>query len=130
VFNRLPGVGRGTISGWKRRGERNPGTVREVLKMKVRPIDERVLLKVMELEKKTSGGIIIPDTAKEKPQIGKVIAIGDDVISKDAERKPLSKVVKVGDRVLFAKYGGTEVEMEGEKLLLVNRNDILAVLDK
>ncbi len=98
--------------------------------MKVRPIDERVLLKVVESENKTSGGIIIPDTAHEKPQIGKVIAIGDDVISKDAERKPLSKVVKVGDKVLFAKYGGTEVKVDGEELLLVNRNDILAVLEK
>ncbi|MFH0883074.1 MAG: co-chaperone GroES [bacterium] len=98
--------------------------------MKIRPIDERVLLKVVESETKTSGGIIIPDTAHEKPQIGKVIAIGDDVISKDNERKPLSKVIKVGSKVLFAKYGGTEVKVDGEELLLVSRNDILAVIEK
>lgn len=98
--------------------------------MKIRPVDERVLLKVVDSENKTAGGIIIPDTAHEKPQIGKVVEIGDDVISKDSERKPLSKIVKVGDKVLFAKYGGTEVELDGESMLLVNRNDILAVIGK
>jgi len=98
--------------------------------MKVRPVDERVLLQIVEAETKTSGGIIIPDTVHEKPQIGKVIAIGDDVVSKDAERKPLSKLLKVGDKVLFAKYGGTEVTVDGEEYLLTNRSDILAVIEK
>ena len=98
--------------------------------MKVRPIDERVLLKVTEAGEKKVGGIIIPDTAKERPQIGEVIALGDDVTNKDLERKPLSKIVKVGDQVLFAKYGGTEVTVEGEEFLLVNRSDILGVIEK
>ena len=98
--------------------------------MKVRPIDERVLLQVVEPEERKVGGIIIPDTVHEKPQIGEVIALGDDVVNKDLDRKPLSQIVKVGDQVLFAKYGGTEVELDSQKYLLVNRSDILAVLDK
>ncbi|MBS1262224.1 MAG: 10 kDa chaperonin 5 [Calditrichaeota bacterium] len=98
--------------------------------MKVRPIDERVLLKVVEVGEKKVGEIIIPDTAKERPQIGEVVALGDDVKSKDVERKPLSQIVKVGDEVLFAKYGGTEVTVEGEEFLLVNRSDILGVIEK
>ena len=97
--------------------------------MKVRPIDERVLLEVVEQEEQSSGGIIIPDTAsKERPQIGKVIALGDDIVLKDQERKPLSEIVKIGDKVLYAKYGGTEVKIEDEEYLLVNRSDILGVL--
>ncbi len=98
--------------------------------MKVRPIDERVLLKVVEEEEKSSGGIIIPETAtKERPQVGEVVALGDDVINKDLERKALSEIIKVGDKVLFAKYGGTEVKLDNEDFLLVNRSDILGVLD-
>lgn len=97
--------------------------------MKVRPIDERVLLQVVEPEERKVGGIIIPDTVTEKPQVGEVIAVGDDVVNKDLDRKPLSQIVKVGDKVLFAKYGGTEVEVDGTKYLLVNRSDVLAVLD-
>jgi len=99
--------------------------------MKVRPIDERVLLKVVEPEEKTVGGIIIPDTAsKERPQIGEVIAVGDDIVNKEMDRKSLSQIVKVGDQVLYAKYGGTEVKVDGEEFLLVGRSDILAVLEK
>jgi len=98
--------------------------------MKVRPIDERVLLQVVEAEEKTVGGIIIPDTAsKERPQIGVVIAVGDDIVNKEMDRKSLSEIVKVGDKVLYAKYGGTEVKVDDEEYLLVNRSDILAVLD-
>jgi len=97
--------------------------------MKIRPVDERVLLQVAEPEERKVGGIIIPDTVHEKPQIGKVVALGDDVLNKDVERLPLSKILKVGDKVLFAKYGGNEVEVDGEKYLLVNRSDILAVLN-
>lgn len=99
--------------------------------MKVRPIDERVLLKVEEEEERKVGGIIIPDTAsKERPQIGVVIALGDDIVNKDVEKQPLSKIVKVGDKVLFAKYGGTEVKVDEEEFLLVNRSDILGVITK
>jgi chaperonin GroES len=99
--------------------------------MNVRPIDERVLLKVVEKDEKSAGGIIIPDTVnKERPQIGEVIALGDDIVNKDIERKPLSQIVSVGDQVLFAKYGGTEVNVDDEDYLLVNRTDILGVLEK
>ena len=97
--------------------------------MKVRPVDERVLLQVVEPDERKVGGIIIPDTVHEKPQVGEVVALGDDVGSRDVERKPLSQIVKVGDKVLFAKYGGNEVEVDGEKFLLVNRGDILAVFE-
>ncbi|MDP8206758.1 MAG: co-chaperone GroES [Candidatus Electryonea clarkiae] len=98
--------------------------------MKVRPIDERVLLQVVEEEERKVGGIIIPDTAtKERPQIGEVIAVGDDLINKDVEKKALSEIVKVGDKVLFAKYGGTEVKIDDEEFLLVNRSDILGVIE-
>ena len=99
--------------------------------MNVRPIDERVLLKVVEEDEKSVGGIIIPDTVhKDRPQIGEVIALGDDIINKDLERKALSQIVKVGDQVLFAKYGGTEVTVDDEEYLLVNRTDILGVIEK
>ncbi|GBE30951.1 MAG TPA: co-chaperone GroES [Bacteroidetes bacterium] len=99
--------------------------------MNVRPIDERVLLKVVEKDEKSAGGIIIPDTVnKERPQVGEVIALGDDIVNKDLERKPLSQIVSVGDQVLFAKYGGTEVTVDDEDYLLVNRTDILGVLEK
>ncbi len=98
--------------------------------MKIRPIDERVLLKVQEEEERQVGGIIIPDTAtKERPQVGEVIAVGDDVVSKDVDKKALSSLIKVGDKVLFAKYGGTEVKVDDEEYLLVNRSDILGVLE-
>lgn len=98
--------------------------------MKVRPIDERVLLKVVEEEERKVGGIIIPDTAtKERPQIGEVLALGDDVVNKDVEKKPLSKIIKVGDKVLFSKYGGTEVKIDDEEFLLVGRSDILGVIE-
>ncbi len=99
--------------------------------MNVRPLDERVLLMVVEDEERKIGSIIIPDTAtKERPQIGEIIAIGDDVVNKDMDRKPLSELVKVGDKVLYAKYGGTEVKIDGEDRLLVNRTDILAVIEE
>ena len=98
--------------------------------MKVRPIDERVLLKVVEEEERKVGGIIIPDTAsKERPQIGEVIAVGDDVVIRDQDKKSLSQIVKIGDKVLFSKYGGTEVKIDNEEFLLVNRSDILGVLE-
>jgi chaperonin GroES len=100
-------------------------------RMKVRPIDERLLLKVVEAEEKSIGGIIIPDTAtKERPQIGEVVAVGDDVINKDMDRKALSEIVKVGDQVLYSKYGGTEVKVDGDEFLLVNRTDVLAIIEK
>ena len=89
--------------------------------MKLKPLDDRVVIEVTEIEEKNVGGIIIPDTAKEKPQIGKIIAIGTD--------EELQELVKIGDKILYAKYGGTEVDIEDKKLLIISRSDILAVIE-
>lgn len=94
---------------------------------KIRPLGDRVLLKVLEAESKTKGGIVLPDTAKEKPQEGEVVATGKGRVSEDGKLQPLE--VKAGDRVLFAKYGGTEVTTkEGEEYLIVKEEDILAII--
>ena len=95
--------------------------------MKIRPLHDRVIVKRMEGEEKTAGGIIIPDTAKEKPQQGKVVAVGKGRILEKGDVVPL--VVKEGDRVLFAKYSGTEVKVEGEELLIMREDDILAICE-
>jgi len=97
--------------------------------MKLQPVDERVLIKpIKEEEERKIGSIIIPDTAtKEKPQIGVVVAIGDDVIRENETRKKLSELIKIGDRVVYAKYGGSEIKIDDEDYLLVSRNDILAI---
>ena len=93
----------------------------------IQPLGDRVLLKVLDAESKTKGGIVLPDTAKEKPQEGKVIAVGKGKSSEEGKLKPLE--VKVGEKVLFAKYGGTEVTTkEGEEYLIVKEEDILAVI--
>ncbi|HPR16996.1 MAG TPA: co-chaperone GroES [Candidatus Cloacimonadota bacterium] len=90
--------------------------------MKLKPLDDRVVIEVKEeLAEKNVGGIIIPDTAKEKPQIGEIIAVGTD--------EDLQKQVKVGDRVIFAKYGGDEFDIDGKKVKIIPRNDILAVIE-
>ena len=94
--------------------------------MRIRPLHDRVIVKRTEEEEKTKGGIIIPDTAKEKPVEGKVIAIGEGRIKKDGTKIPLE--VKVGDRVLFTKYGGTEVKIDGEEHLMMREDDILAII--
>lgn len=97
--------------------------------MNIQPIDERVLIKPVEQGERKIGNIYIPDTAnKEKPQIGEIIAIGDDVTSEKETRKPLSELVKVGDKVVYSKYSGTEIKIDQEEYLIVSRNDILAVL--
>jgi len=99
--------------------------------MKLKPIDERVLIKPTKEEERKIGGIIIPDTAsKERPQMGEIVAMGDDVEIADRKQKKLSDLLKVGDKVVFAKYGGTEVKLDEEEHLLVSRNDILAVVVK
>ncbi|OHC06390.1 MAG: co-chaperone GroES [Planctomycetes bacterium RIFOXYD2_FULL_41_16] len=95
--------------------------------MNVRPLGEKVLVKRVEAEGKTAGGIVLPDTAKEKPKEGKVIAIGDGRILKSGERAKVQ--VKKGDRVLFSSYGGTEVRIDGEDYLLMSEDDILAVIE-
>ena len=96
--------------------------------MTIHPIDERVLIKPVEQEERKVGSIIIPDTAKERPQIGEVVAIGDDVAHEKESKRKLSEIVKVGDKVVYARYGGTEVKVDNVEYLLVSRNDILAVV--
>ncbi len=97
--------------------------------MQLKPVDERVLVKpVEEEEERKVGSIIIPDTAsKERPQMGEVIAIGDDVVRENEKRKKLSELIKVGDKIVYAKYGGTEIKIDDEDYLIVSRNDILAI---
>jgi len=95
--------------------------------MKIRPLQDRVIVKRLEEEEKTKGGIIIPDTAKEKPQEGKVIAVGKGKLTEDGKVIPLD--VKAGDKILFGKYAGTEVKIEGEEHLIMREEDILGVIE-
>lgn len=95
--------------------------------MKIRPLQDRVLVKRIQEEEKTKGGIIIPDTAKEKPQEGKVVAVGKGKPNDDGKIRPLD--VKVGDRILFGKYSGSEVKIEGDEHLIMREEDILGVLE-
>lgn len=95
--------------------------------MKVRPLHDRVLVERVEAESKTAGGIIIPDTAKEKPAEGKVVAVGEG--ARDDHGKRIALDVKKGDRVLFAKWGGTEVKVDGQELVIMKESDILAVIE-
>jgi chaperonin GroES len=97
------------------------------MKIGVKPVDERVLIEPMEEQERKVGGIIIPDTAKERPQMGKVIALGDDIPKKEGG-KVLSEILKVGDKVIYAKYGGTEIKHGDKEYLIVSRNDVLAVV--
>jgi chaperonin GroES len=94
----------------------------------IRPLQDRVILKRVKEEEKTKGGIIIPDTAKEKPIEGEVVAVGNGKVMDDGTVQKLT--VKVGDRVLFGKYSGTEVKIDGEERLIVREDDILGVLEK
>jgi chaperonin GroES len=95
--------------------------------MKIRPLQDRILVKRIDEESKTKGGIIIPDTAKEKPQEGKVVAVGKGKVTDDGKLQPLD--VKKGDRVLFNKYSGTEVNVEGEEHLIIREEDVLAICE-
>jgi chaperonin GroES len=94
--------------------------------MKIKPLQDRVLIKRIEEEEKTKGGIIIPDAAKEKPQEGKVIAVGDGKTLENGTKAPLT--VKVGDKILFGKYSGTEIKVDGEEHLILREDDILAIV--
>jgi chaperonin GroES len=96
--------------------------------MNIRPLHDRILVKRIEEEEKTSGGIIIPDTAKEKPMEGRVVAVGKGKVSEDGKVTPLD--VKKGDRILFGKYAGTEVKIEGEEHLIMREEDVLGVIEK
>jgi chaperonin GroES len=95
--------------------------------MKLRPLHDRILVRRIEEEKKTKGGLIIPDTAKEKPQEGKVIAVGKGRVAEDGKLRPLD--VHKGDRVLFTKYAGSEIEVGGDEHLIIREDDVLAVLE-
>jgi chaperonin GroES len=96
--------------------------------MQLKPLNDRVVVKRTEEEERTAGGIIIPDSAKEKPIQGEVLAVGNGKLLEDGTKRPLD--LNVGDRVLFGKYSGTEVKVEGEELLIMREDDILAVIEK
>jgi chaperonin GroES len=95
--------------------------------MNIRPLNDRILVKRVEEEEKTAGGIIMPDSAKEKPAEGKVVAVGAGKRNDAGER--IAMDVKVGDRVLFSKYGGTDVKLDGEKYLIMREEDILGIIE-
>lgn len=95
--------------------------------MKLRPLHDRLIVRRLEEERTSAGGIVIPDTAAEKPIQGKVLAVGQGRIMENGDKRPLS--VKVGDTVLFGKYGGTEVKVEGETLLVMKEDDVMAVIE-
>jgi len=95
--------------------------------MKLRPLQDRILVKRVKEEEKTKGGIIIPDTAKEKPAEGKVVAVGNGKVGDDGKRIALE--IKAGDRILFGKYSGTEVKIEGEEFLIMREDDVLGIID-
>ena len=96
--------------------------------MKIRPLQDRVIVQRIEEEEKTKGGLIIPDTAKEKPQEGKIIAVGKGKLTEDGKVTPMD--VKVNDRVLFGKYSGTEINIDGEEHLIMREEDILGIIEK
>ena len=95
--------------------------------MKIRPLHDRVIVKRLEEERTSPGGIVIPDTAAEKPVQGKIIAVGKGKILEDGQVRPLD--VKVGDKILFGKYGGTEVKIDGDELVVMREEDIMAVFE-
>ncbi len=96
--------------------------------MKVRPLYDRILVRRLEAEERSSGGIIIPDTAKEKPLMASVDAVGSGRVNDDGEVRPLT--VKVGDRVLISKYAGTEVKIEGNEFLIIREDDVLGIVEE
>jgi len=95
--------------------------------MKLRPLQDRILVKRIEEEEKTAGGIYIPDTAKEKPQMGQIVSVGNGKKTEDGKVIPVD--LKAGDRVLFGKYAGTEVKVEGDDFLIMREDDILGVIE-
>ncbi|MGC9489734.1 MAG: co-chaperone GroES [Thermovirgaceae bacterium] len=96
--------------------------------MKLKPLGDRIVIKVLNQEETTKGGIVLPDTAKERPQEGEVVAVGSGKVLDNGQKLPLE--VKTGDKVLFSKYGGTEVKVEGDEYLILSERDVLAILDK
>jgi chaperonin GroES len=103
-------------------------SVKEEVRLKIRPLGDRVVVKPLEEEQRTKSGIVLPDTAKEKPQQGKVLAVGKGAfIENSKERRPMD--VKEGDTIIFSKYAGTEVKIEGEEVLILSERDILGVVE-
>jgi chaperonin GroES len=95
-----------------------------LIDMKLKPLGDRLIVQAVEEEEKTASGLVLPDTAKEKPQKGKVLAVGEGKVGDDGKRIPLD--VKEGEEVLYSKYGGTEIKVEGEELLVLRESDVLA----
>ncbi len=95
--------------------------------MNLKPLEDRVIVKAVESEEKTASGIVLPDTAKEKPQRGKIVAVGEGRLKKDGSRVPMD--VAEGDEVIYSKYGGTEIKIDGEELLIMKASDILAKVE-
>jgi chaperonin GroES len=94
--------------------------------MAIRPLDDRIVVKPIEAEEKTAGGILLPDTAKEKPQRAKVLAVGEGKLTDEGNRVPLT--VKVGDEILYGKYAGTEIKYQGDELKILRESEVLALL--
>jgi chaperonin GroES len=120
----VPGSGRAGAGGWRRKY--HAGQERKEHDMKFRPLHDRVVVRRIDSEAKTAGGIIIPDTAKEKPQEGEVVAVGPGARKENGDLVALD--VKAGDRVLFGKWSGTEVKIDGEDLLIMKESDIMGVV--
>jgi chaperonin GroES len=98
------------------------------MKMKLKPLGDRIVVKVVTRDEKTKGGILLPDTAKEKPTEGEVIAVGTGKVLDNGQKQPVE--VKVGDRIIFSKYAGTEVTVDGEELVIFSERDVLAIIEK
>jgi chaperonin GroES len=96
--------------------------------MKLRPLDDRVVLEPLDAQDKTTGGIYLPDTAKEKPQIGKIIAAGPGKLLDDGKRNPMS--IKVGDEVIYGKYTGNDVEVDGKKVVILHESDLFGIVER
>ncbi|WP_298780698.1 co-chaperone GroES [uncultured Fretibacterium sp.] len=96
--------------------------------MNLKPLGDRIVVKVLSREEKTKGGIVLPDTAKEKPTEGEVIAVGTGKVLDNGQKLPIE--VKVGDRIIFSKYAGTEVQLDGEDYVIFSERDVLAIVDK
>ncbi|HRX26714.1 MAG TPA: co-chaperone GroES [Aminivibrio sp.] len=96
--------------------------------MNLKPLGDRIVVKVVNHEEKTRGGIVLPDTAKEKPTEGEVIAVGTGKVLENGQKLPLE--VKVGDRIIFSKYAGTEVKLDGDEYVIFSERDVLAIIDK
>ena len=97
-------------------------------KIRIKPLDDRILIEQFEAEEKTAGGIVLPDTAQEKPQRGKVLAVGQGKLMDSGKRGKMS--VKVGDQVFYGKYAGTDVEVDGTTYVILKENDVLAIIEK